>query len=72
MTFPEGIKQIRLKSFLTQEEFGKAIGVSYATVNRWETGKARPNLKAMKQIDSYCKQNSINIDIHDLVTGHQE
>ncbi len=71
MTFQEGIKQIRMKSFLTQEEFGRAIGVSYATVNRWETGKAKPNLKAMKLIDSYCRQNSINIDIHDLVSDRQ-
>ena len=53
MSFSEDIKRIRRKAFLTQEDFAKEIGVSFATVNRWETGKARPNLKTMKLIDDY-------------------
>ena len=63
MGFAEDIRRIRRKAFMTQEDFAKAIGVSYSTVNRWETGKARPNLKAMKLIDTYCKNNSVNFDI---------
>lgn len=63
MAFSEDIKKIRRKAFLTQEEFAKRIGVSYTTVNRWETGKAKPNLKAMKLIDGYCKENSIDFDV---------
>ena len=51
MSFSEDIKRIRRKAFLTQEDFAKEIGVSYATVNRWETGKAKPNLKTMKLIE---------------------
>lgn len=63
MSFSEDIKRVRRNSFLTQEEFAKEIGVSFATVNRWETGKAKPNLKTMKLIDDYCKRNNINFDI---------
>lgn len=63
MSFAEDIKRIRRKAFLTQEDFAKEIGVSFATVNRWETGKAKPNLKTMKLIDEYCKRNEINFDI---------
>lgn len=67
MAFSEDIKKIRRKAFLTQEEFAKRIGVSYTTVNRWETGKAKPNLKTMKLIDEYCKENSIDFDVSEEV-----
>lgn len=67
MSFSEDIKRIRRKAFLTQEDFAKEIGVSFATVNRWETGKAKPNLKTMKLIDDYCKRNDINFDISEQI-----
>lgn len=67
MSFSEDIKKIRRKAFMTQEEFAKALGVSFATVNRWETGKAKPNLKTMKLIDDYCKRNDIDFDICDQI-----
>ena len=63
MSFSEDIKKIRRKNFLNEEEFANQVGVSYTTVNRWETGKAKPNLKTMKLIDSYCKKNNIDFDI---------
>ena len=61
------IKEIVDESGLTQEDFAKEIGVSFATVNRWETGKAKPNLKTMKLIDEYCKKNSIDFDISEEI-----
>ena len=67
MSFSEDIKRIRRKAFLTQEDFAKEIGVSFATVNRWETGKAKPNLKTMKLIDEYCKRNDIDFDISEQI-----
>lgn len=67
MSFSEDIKRIRRKAFLTQEDFAREIGVSFATVNRWETGKAKPNLKTMKLIDDYCKRNDINFDISEQI-----
>lgn len=67
MSFSEDIKRVRRKAFLTQEDFAKEIGVSFATVNRWETGKAKPNLKTMKLIDDYCKRNDIDFDISEEI-----
>lgn len=67
MSFSEDIKKIRRKAFLTQEDFAREIGVSFATVNRWETGKAKPNLKTMKLIDDYCKRNDIDFDISEQI-----
>ena len=68
MSFAEDIKRIRRKAFLTQEDFAKEIGVSFATVNRWETGKAKPNLKTMKLRDVYCKKNAIDFDISEEIS----
>lgn len=63
MTFSETIKQIRQKHFLSQEAFAKELGVSFATVNRWESGKTKPTYKTMKLLDDYCKKNGIVFDI---------
>ena len=68
MSFSEDIRKIRHRVLLTQEDFEKEIGVSYATINRWETGKAKPNIKTMKLIDAYCKKNQIDFDIREEIT----
>lgn len=72
MGFAEDIKRLRMKAILTQEEFAKEIGVSFATVNRWETGKAKPTIKAMKLIDEYCKKNNINFNVGEEVAKNIE
>ena len=59
MSFPEEIKKTRQHSFLTQQDFAKKIGVAFSTVNRWESGRAKPNLKAMKSINTFCLDNNI-------------
>ena len=59
MSFPEEIKRIRQRLFLTQQDFAKKIGVAFSSVNRWETGRAKPNLKAMKNINTFCLNNNI-------------
>ena len=68
MSFSEDIRKIRHRVLLTQEDFAKEICVSYATINRWETGKAKPNIKTMKLIDAYCKKNQIDFDIREEIT----
>ncbi len=49
MNLSEEIILIRKKGFCTQVEFAERIGVSYSTVNRWETGKMHPNVSTMKR-----------------------
>ncbi|MGE0679813.1 MAG: helix-turn-helix domain-containing protein [Candidatus Binatia bacterium] len=39
---PQGIKALRERLHLTQEVFARILGVSFATVNRWENGKTEP------------------------------
>ena len=59
MNFPEEIKKLRERALLTQTEFAEIVGVAFSTVNRWEAGKARPNIKAMKNIKAYCEKNNL-------------
>ncbi len=33
------IREFRLFTGLTQEQFGAYVGVTYATINRWENGR---------------------------------
>ena len=47
---PDELKKLREKMLLTQEEFGKLIGVSFETVNRWENGKHVPTMREKRKI----------------------
>ena len=60
MSFSEELKSIRQKSFLSQEAFARELGVSFSSVNRWEGGRAKPNLVAMKNIKAFCERNSVD------------
>ena len=60
MGFTEELKSIRQHSFLSQEAFARELDVSFSSVNRWESGRSKPNMTAMKRIKSFCKTHSIN------------
>jgi DNA-binding transcriptional regulator YiaG len=62
MTFIEQIKHVREKLFLSQEAFAKELGVSFATVNRWETGRCKPNYKAKKLFHEFCEAKGIKFE----------
>lgn len=44
----ERIRQLREELNMTQENFAHEIGVTFATVNRWENGRTTPNKVAQK------------------------
>lgn len=56
------IRDIRIKSLLSQADFAKELGVSFSTVNRWENGKALPNFKALKKLKDFCARNEIDFN----------
>lgn len=45
------VKKLRNKMFLTQSEFAKELGVSVASVARWETGENDPTMKVKKKLN---------------------
>ena len=50
------VKEIRRQLSLSQEDLARQLGVSYATVNRWENGLSKPSKLAKAQLESYCKK----------------
>ena len=50
------IKEVRVQLALSQEDLAREIGVSYATVNRWENGRFMPSKMALRQIEAYCER----------------
>lgn len=65
MSFAKEIKEIRQKCFLSQNAFASELGVSFSSVNRWETGKTVPNCKMMKRIVDFCKNQAIDYHLAD-------
>lgn len=62
MTFAEKLIVVRKHMFLSQEALAKELGVSFATVNRWETGRCEPNYKAQKAFADFCDAHKIDIN----------
>lgn len=58
------IKKIRQFAGLSQQEFGEKLGVTFATVNRWENGRATPNRLAQTKLYDFCKAS--NIPVYDM------
>ena len=59
--FSDQVKAIRAALKLSQEELAHAIGVSFATVNRWENGKTAPSKMALTLFKAFCKEKNLNI-----------
>lgn len=65
MQYSELIYEMRKKLNISQEELAHQLDVSFATVNRWETGKYKPSRMAIKTISLYCSEH--NIDVESLI-----
>lgn len=45
------IRATRTELGLTQEQLASKLGVTFASVNRWENGRVTPSRLALKQIE---------------------
>ena len=61
----ELIKKIRSHMNMNQTEFAEKLNVTFATVNRWENGRAVPNKLAQDKIYDLCKEH--NVPVYDIV-----
>lgn len=59
MQFSDKIEVVRNKLNLSQERLAKELGVSFATVNRWEKGHSEPSYLALEKFVGFCKQHKI-------------
>lgn len=66
MTFSEQIKMVRKILKLSQEELAHELGVSFATVNRWENDSYNPSRLAKKVFVEFCKEHHISVEDHNF------
>lgn len=62
MDYQRLVKELRVKLILSQQEFADLLNVSFASINRWETGKHEPTIKVKRIIVDLCKKNNIDIE----------
>lgn len=60
MDISEMIKEIRKRTGDSQKSLAAALNVSFATVNRWETGRCEPAPIAIDALRAYCGQRGID------------
>lgn len=53
------IKELREKMTLSQMEFAEVLGVSFASVNRWETGKHESTIKIKRKLKALFREYEI-------------
>ena len=62
MDYRKAIKELREKLLVSQNELAKMLGVSFATVNRWENGRYEPNYKAKRTLRDLFEKNDIILE----------
>jgi len=55
------VKHIRDYLGLSQADFAEKLGVNFATVNRWENGRAIPTKLAQAKLYDYCKEHDVPV-----------
>lgn len=50
------VKEVRKQLGISQEDLARELGVSFASVNRWENGKTNPSRLARSQFVLFCKK----------------
>jgi DNA-binding transcriptional regulator YiaG len=60
MELSEKVRYVRAQLKISQEDLARALNVSYATINRWENAKTKPNRLALAVFYDYCDKHGIS------------
>ena len=63
MDLPACIKSIRLSLGCTQKELARALGVAFATVNRWENNRTAPAKTALAKLTELCRAHGLKLSV---------
>ena len=63
MQYKEMVKKMRTDLLLSQTELAEMLGVSFATVNRWERGHHEPTIKQKRALKELCKKRRIKWEV---------
>ena len=59
MDWAKTIKLLRTKLLITQAELASLIGVSFASINRYENGRREPTMKIKRKLMKLFIENKI-------------
>ncbi|HPM10899.1 MAG TPA: helix-turn-helix transcriptional regulator [Paludibacter sp.] len=62
MDYQRLVKELRVKLILSQQELADLLNVSFASINRWETGKHEPTIKVKRKLNELFIKNNIKGD----------
>ena len=62
VNYAELIKRIRETLIITQTELAEMLGVTFASVNRWENGHHEPTIKQKRNIRDFCKKHKVRVE----------
>lgn len=68
-TIPTLLQAIRATLDLTQAELAERLGVSFATVNRWEAGSSKPQRAKLAKINALAEEAGVDASDAPLVGG---
>lgn len=60
--YQAAIKELRTKMLLSQKEMAQLLGVSFASINRWENGVHEPTLKTKRKLRSLFNEYGVKIN----------
>ena len=50
------IRELRMETMLTQQQFAASLGFSYPTISRWENGHTKPSPQAIQKIEKQLRR----------------
>lgn len=62
MNYQRLVKELRNKLILTQQEFAELLGVSFSSINRWESGRHEPTMKIKRKLVELCKKYNVVLE----------
>lgn len=65
MEFSDKVKYVRMKLELSQTALAKEMGVTYATISRWENGSRVPQMATLGKFYNFCERQGIAFEGED-------
>lgn len=63
VNYADAILKLRYKLNLSQQAMAKYLGVSFASISRWERGQYEPTKLVKLKIDELLNKYSIEMDV---------
>lgn len=54
--YRELVKEVRRQLGVSQEDLARELGLSFATINRWENGQVQPSRLARNHLRAFCER----------------